>query len=430
MKEKNDFDFEKHYGDEKETPPASFWDDLEKQLPKKRKKRAAIFWLTGSLGLAAAVALLVWGVSSYTSTKSNETVTADKQDNTNINPPKTSTNKTEEESNNIDNAIAEERETSATTNNNSTGKKENTKNNPTEYTQGVRAYTGNKGNTGENKPTNDSEITKGDNVKEHKETEPSDEHGYKPEHKHEEATPNKPEQENTDDEPIDDIPVLAKGDVGAIDISDTNSTTTPSPTETKQEPEFNFYAAASGFAHTHTFSKFGSGYKLGIGIGKAINNKLEARAYLGYLQVNKAGLQRSSYSEHYFVTKTTILQELDVSQLQYVTANFSLYYTLNKTQLFGGVETMFLTKSKASMRTTEVSYSEERVTEQNDIENFNSGVNNIVPQFVLGASRELTDKISVQAQLSHPILPFVGQSLFSNSILSYLGVGINLKLKN
>lgn len=413
MKNKNEFDFNKHYGDEKETPPAFFWDDLEKQLPKKRKKRAAIFWITGIATVAASIVLATWGAGYFNTNKNIKT--ANQGDNV-VNPtPLVQKENTKNPSNSLPQIAETENKQTA--------------NNSTPKTQKTEAKTGEANTKQAPSPTNSKNKDDIRLFTQKKET--------IPQLKQQKLAPQKEEPNKlTPAQPIEiELPSI---DVEAEKWAEAE--TLPQDTANENESENskkkwslknNIYFAAGGFAHTHTFSNFGSGVSLGIGIIKNINKNWEARIGLNYTTISSAGLQRTSLREHYFITKTTTKQQLDITNLSYFTARAKFYYTYKKLHFFSGLDAMFLVSSKSNLRTSETKYSEERITEQKDIIGYTKGVNTITTQLMLGMGIDIIDNLRAEMQLAHSITPFGSQSAFTQNNklkLSQMGLGIHWRI--
>ncbi len=404
MEENKDFDFEKHYGDEKETPPKHFWDDLEKQLPKKRKKRGILFWISSSTAMAASLLLLGWGTMYFLNEDKVETKTTYRN---------TTNSKKEKE-------LAIE---------------EPSKSSTSKATETVNSIDKQKNNNNTIKTTiqNSSPFIK----KEEKETEPIVK-DVKIEEVQEAQQEENTNETTNDQEPtnIELATVEISGEKPLTALEEKKDTTgkkdnSSEEQKTKKEPVF--FVSIAGLAHTHTFSKVNQGMSIGLGATRKINQNWEARVGISYMQINNPGLQRASFREHFFVTKTTTTQQLEIVSLDYLSGSIKFDYAYKKFHFFGGVETMVLLNSKANLRTTEVRFSEERVTEQKDLDGFDKGVNEVVPQLIFGAAANLNENLRLELQFSHSMLPFGRKSLFTtgnNLRLSYLGIGINWRLKN
>jgi hypothetical protein len=406
MEENKDFDFGKHYGDEKETPPKHFWDDLEKQLPKKRKKRGLLFWISSSTAMAASLLLLGWGTMYFMdegevetkTTYQNDPAPKKEKESTIAEPSKSSTSKSAETEteNSIDKQKSNYNPVKSTTQNNSLPVKK--EKNETQFIES---------------------NTRVEEIKETKKEKPADK-----------------TFENQKPQNIELAVVEISGEKPLLTLEEKKDTTgkkdnSSEEQKTKKEPDF--FVSIAGLAHTHTFNKVNQGMSIGLGATKKINQNWEARVGVSYMQINNPGLQRSSFREHFFVTKTTTTQQLEIVSLDYLSGSVKFDYAYKKFHFFGGVETMVLLNSKANLRTTEMKFSEERVTEQNDLDGFDKGVNSVVPQLIFGGAANLNENLRLELQFSHSVLPFGRKSLFTtgnNLRLSYLGIGINWRLKN
>lgn len=409
MEENKDFDFNKHYGGEKETPPAFLWENLEQQLPKKRKKAGVIFWVGGMLAVAASVALVFWGVNNFSNEKPLQTL---EQTET---TPNTASNKSNmapqsEQSNSIEN-----KEIPQTTGAQNTIKKitppiqsnSTVKNKKPNF----RAYTQNSDKPANNLPAKNKGDEKPSKLQDN----------------------NQPTQLNIE---LPAAEIIGEKWVSLSTPQKDSTTENETKEEKAKKAKFTFkpnlYVTAMGFAHTHTFSNFSSGISLGVKTIQNINSKWQLSLGLGYTRLDSTGLQRTSVREHYFVTKTTTKQQLDIIALHYANINLKAHYNIKEWHLFGGIETLILVHSVANLRTTETVFSEKRVTQQNNVVGYTKGVSDVVPQLVLGVGKNITNRLSAELQLSHSLTEFGSQSVFTtdNKLkLNYIGLGINWRLK-
>lgn len=421
MKDNNEFDFNEHYGDEQETPPAFFWDDIEKQLPKKRKKRAAIFWLSGVATIAASILLVTWGINHFNTTANKKaTTTTTKQESSD-----TKQLEDPEKENLVETEIKQQQLLQATENNKTVSSSNYSS------TQKIQKPTDKLVKKAKKDNAASSGTIRLFSQDNNKETTPS--------LNQEKETPKEQNpKEVAPKQPIESIelPIAnIEGEKWAV-IETPKKDTTQKANESKgnkKKCKFspNLFIALSGFAHTHTFSNYNSGFSVGLGTIQKISKNWETRVGLNYTKVNRPGLQRSSTREHYFVTKTSTTQQLNITELHYLTASAKLYYNYRSLHFYGGLEAMALISSKANLQTTEIIYSEERVTNQNDIIGYKQGVNTFVPQLIFGAGKDITNRIRAELQFSHSITSYGSQSIFTdnNKIkLSYVGIGINWRI--
>lgn len=419
MKDNKEFDFNKHYGDEQETPPAFFWDDIEKQLPKKRKKRAAIFWISGIATIAASILLATWGVNYYNTTTDNEiTTTATKQVDSEIKEPAIA-----QKENSTEKGINQQ-QLQAIDNNEAA----NSSSQEIQTNKSTLVKKAEKGNTDNTKNTSNIRLFSQDKSKE----------TTLPLKQEKETLKEIAPKEVAPKQPIEIIELATANIVGekwvAIETPKKDTTQkADDDEENKKKCKFSpsIYVALSGFAHTHTFSNYNSGISIGLGTIHKIGKNWETRIGLNYTKINRPGLQRTSTREHYFVTKTTTTQQLDITALHYLSASAKLYYNYKSLHFYGGLEALALISSRANLQTTEIKYSEERVTNQNDIIGYTQGVNTFVPQLIFGVGKTITNRVRAELQFSHSLTAYGNQSIFTDNSkikLSYVGVGINWRI--
>lgn len=413
MKEKNEFDFNMHYGEEKETPPSFLWDDLEKQLPKKRK---GILWFVGVITVAASLLFVSWGIYHYgnSSAESNPSVEVQKVETKN-NP------NTLNEGVTGNNSLSEAEDNSSLTPSNTATKvfSQKTKGEKKgsdslesflrKDKQNIRLYVEDRQMIEDN----------GRNGMLQKTTD------------HTDSTSSL--QAVDSDETIEDdsIPIFAR-QVEELEKTDSTVRNTSDDTISKRKSTLNFIVSATAFAHTYTFKNYNKGFSVGLAYAHPINKCWEARAGLSFMQISDPGLQRSSLREHYFITKTSTLQELDMTKLNYLSSSFKMYYKYKKYHFFGGLEALFLVNSKSSLRTTEIAFSEKTVVEKDGLIGYTKGVSGIVPQLTVGMGRAITKNIGVEVLLSHSITRYGSKTLYQTNSkfkLSYIGLGINWRIK-
>lgn len=397
MKNMDEFDFEKHYGDEKEVPPSFFWDELEKQLPKQEKKKKRVVWPIYALGVAVSLVAIV-GMGYWFMSDGNSQQPQQAQNNS---KPQTNIN-VEEENRNSGEGIEEKQvpQLNGTPTKNSKAQN-NAASTANKYEKNVSWAFAKPTKTKEDVIENASQSSK-----------------------YPSTLLNKKEIS---------LPVTYRP-LELVLVQPANSVIEPSGRKEVEDERFGkMFLNVSGVAHTRSFNRFNKGFKIGVGYTDQITTKVSYRAGLSYFQMSNPGLKRSSLQEHYFITRTSTLQELEITKLHYLTSHIGLQYQFKNTQFFVGIEALMLLNTEANLRTVRTEYGEERVSEKDNLGGYNKGIRKVVPLLFVGISQEVTKKLSISLQFSHSLTQYGNNTVFTNGNslkLSYMAIGVNWNFLN